>query len=78
MMLHTPFRTPFLDRFHPHPLAGHETAILHRSELSPARVSCAVSPEVRLLSDKVNEWWAFIFLIYKLTVGFAVVEVIIE
>jgi len=35
-------------------------------------------PPVRLLMNSVNEWWALVFLTYKLTVGFAVVQVILS
>ena len=35
-------------------------------------------PPVRRLMNKVDEWWAVFFLAYKLTVGFAVVQVIIS
>jgi len=35
-------------------------------------------PPLRRLMDNVNEWWALFLLGYKLTVGFAVVQVIIS
>lgn len=35
-------------------------------------------PPVRRLMNKVDEWWALFFLAYKLTIGFAVVQVIIS
>merc|ERR1719277_1066904 len=33
-------------------------------------------PPCRFLMDHVNEWWAFFFLFYKCSIGFAVVQVI--
>ena len=35
-------------------------------------------PPLRRLMDNVNEWWALFLLGYKLTIGFAVVQVIIS
>jgi len=34
-------------------------------------------PHCRLLMNSVNEWWALFFLMYKFTIGFSVVQVII-
>merc|ERR1712048_1502864 len=33
-------------------------------------------PPCRFLMDHVNEWWAFFFVAYKCSIGFAVVQVI--
>jgi len=33
-------------------------------------------PHCRLLMDNVDEWWALFFLVYKCSIGFAVVQVI--
>jgi len=35
-------------------------------------------PPTKLLMNTVNQWWAFAVLAYKLTIGFAVVQVIIS
>jgi len=35
-------------------------------------------PPCRLLMNNVNEWWGLFFIIYKLCVGFAVVQVVIS
>merc|ERR1711988_1745515 len=33
-------------------------------------------PHCRLLMNNVDEWWALFFLVYKCSIGFAVVQVI--